>query len=378
MQQCPRCSNCWGIPCDCLHSTCEEGPVSGGCGHQFCYLCLAPHKAYISHGDFYHRPQCSLYNDLCCPANCIRNGAGECVKTVNWAGPCQPCRDANTVNACNHFKPQNCKHCPPAPAGGEQAPCTHYWRACKHCIDVNVPCTHYCSECVLGSDKPCMPPGNPSDASKANGLRFRVISHRAEVVEEARINGYLTQECPNPTCRLKWGVAPSLRTRCQRKPIDGCGYSFCFLCGAPGIDHGRHYHRPTCTFYSSVCCDARCIENGSQVCVEAKNWSGSCSRCRGTDAHNRCTHFSWRACGNCRDLGMQCNHFCSACAYEGDKPCVPPGNPVDPTKPNGLAFTVHRYHDVEKQRARVRHLPEPVEVDVAPAGQMNVLEHFLD
>ena len=102
----------------------------------------------------------------------------------------------------------------------------------------------------------------------------------------------------------------------------GCGEEFCFACSAPltpTMNHGNHFHRPQCDFYprhscreirkavpdhancaqsnEAVCCEAKCITNGSLNCARDEFSPGPCAACKDTPAHNACTHSEWRPCG---------------------------------------------------------------------------------
>jgi hypothetical protein len=80
LQECPneKCSVApWDVPINCLKATCEVD--KGGCGEIFCFLCTALYRPYILHGNYYHRPQCTFYEPICCDQNqCIKNGKENC------------------------------------------------------------------------------------------------------------------------------------------------------------------------------------------------------------------------------------------------------------------------------------------------------------
>jgi hypothetical protein len=166
LQECPneKCSVApWDVPINCLKATCEVD--KGGCGEIFCFLCTALYRPYILHGNYYHRPQCTFYEPICCDQNqCIKNGKENCVLMKYLPGPCEACVAANDANACSHSD----------------------WTCCSECKKTNKVCVHHCSECKkLG--KKCAPPGNPRDENGHDGLKYKIIPHEILKIEEEKL-----------------------------------------------------------------------------------------------------------------------------------------------------------------------------------------------
>ena len=62
VRRCPNCQHGLEKAGGCEHFTCRKS--AGGCGHEFCWLCLAPYrgpKGILTHGNHMHRPTCQLY-----------------------------------------------------------------------------------------------------------------------------------------------------------------------------------------------------------------------------------------------------------------------------------------------------------------------------
>ncbi|KAF8319085.1 hypothetical protein DL93DRAFT_2225496 [Clavulina sp. PMI_390] len=55
---CPECARPIEKNDGCDHMTCRR---PGGCGHEFCWLCLAPFDAIAREGNHRHRPTCQYY-----------------------------------------------------------------------------------------------------------------------------------------------------------------------------------------------------------------------------------------------------------------------------------------------------------------------------
>eukprot|EP01041_Mallomonas_annulata_P004708 gene4708-9330_t len=113
---------------------------------------------------------------------------------------------------------------------------------------------------------------------EANWLR-----NRLECIQRAKDAGLSLQSCPK--CDFLYGVPFG----CQAAicTVQTCNTHFCYLCAAPRepiLAHSQSYHRPDCDFYRD-CCDKKCIQNGSQVCINEK-MSDKCSECR--DAGTLC------------------------------------------------------------------------------------------
>ena len=151
IQECPFCEIPWNLPIDCLHVTCTG--IEGCCNRSFCFPCAASYTPTVHHGNWYHRPQCSFYSIQCdCEPLCLKDDPlALCVKTQYWPGPCDDCRDAETINSCTHSP----------------------WKPCRPCMQSGRPCSHWCDECYRKKSV-CLPPGNPEDATGPNGLQFQV------------------------------------------------------------------------------------------------------------------------------------------------------------------------------------------------------------
>jgi TPR repeat protein len=163
LQECPKCAALWNLPIDNLYTTCGG---RNGCGQQFCFLCAAPYTSTTIHGAWYHRPQCTTYNEICdcvqspdvhgagCNTiSCVRadNPAMLCRKSSFWPGPCDACVTNKTVNTCEHGN----------------------WRSCNSCKATRKECKHWCRECKVKGFL-CTPPGNPVDTSTPSGFKYAV------------------------------------------------------------------------------------------------------------------------------------------------------------------------------------------------------------
>merc|ERR550514_1353158 len=56
---CPRCQSPIEKNDGCDHMTCRRG--AGGCGHEFCWLCLADYATILREGNHYHERTCTYY-----------------------------------------------------------------------------------------------------------------------------------------------------------------------------------------------------------------------------------------------------------------------------------------------------------------------------
>jgi hypothetical protein len=59
-KQCPKCHLRWGEPIKCNHVTCHKGPA-GGCGYEFCWLCLCDYNEVRRRGNSAHEKSCRLF-----------------------------------------------------------------------------------------------------------------------------------------------------------------------------------------------------------------------------------------------------------------------------------------------------------------------------
>jgi len=55
---CPGCNKSIEKNGGCDHMTCRR---PGGCGHEFCWLCLAPYNEILRQGNHFHRTTCQFY-----------------------------------------------------------------------------------------------------------------------------------------------------------------------------------------------------------------------------------------------------------------------------------------------------------------------------
>ncbi len=60
-KQCPKCKLGWAEPINCNHVTCHKGPA-GGCGYEFCWLCLCDFEEVRRLGNRAHAKSCRLYS----------------------------------------------------------------------------------------------------------------------------------------------------------------------------------------------------------------------------------------------------------------------------------------------------------------------------
>lgn len=58
-KQCPSCERPIEKLGGCDHMTCAL--ATGGCGHEFCWRCLAPYDAIVSEGNHRHATTCTYY-----------------------------------------------------------------------------------------------------------------------------------------------------------------------------------------------------------------------------------------------------------------------------------------------------------------------------
>lgn len=56
---CPKCNRSIEKNDGCDHMTCQE--AAGGCGHEFCWRCLADYQPILDNGNHYHKPTCTWY-----------------------------------------------------------------------------------------------------------------------------------------------------------------------------------------------------------------------------------------------------------------------------------------------------------------------------
>ncbi|KAG9014383.1 hypothetical protein FRB94_012789 [Tulasnella sp. JGI-2019a] len=56
---CPACREPIEKDEGCDHMTCRP---PGGCGHEFCWLCLAGYEDILKHGNHHHRRTCQYYS----------------------------------------------------------------------------------------------------------------------------------------------------------------------------------------------------------------------------------------------------------------------------------------------------------------------------
>lgn len=57
-KRCPICNNAIEKNDGCNHMTCKK---PGGCGHEFCWLCLASYATILTDGNHRHKPTCLYY-----------------------------------------------------------------------------------------------------------------------------------------------------------------------------------------------------------------------------------------------------------------------------------------------------------------------------
>jgi hypothetical protein len=58
-KKCPKCSYQWIEPINCNHVTCHK--ERGGCGFEFCWLCLCDYRRVISTDNSAHEPHCRYH-----------------------------------------------------------------------------------------------------------------------------------------------------------------------------------------------------------------------------------------------------------------------------------------------------------------------------